>query len=149
MAGVRAWADSNNLLKEMTTFPRGNIDSFSDEDKFEINSDNIDNSELHDESMLHSRSPRRHLNSFIVDGDKQFRIMKVVRKDTGDKRGKGKNVSDGLRNIKLKVDAKKIKNALTKRRKNRQIYRGDFIKHRTRAQVETKKTYENISKQTG
>ena len=138
MAGVRAWADSNNLLKGIPTFPRGNIDSFSDEDKFESNSDNIDNSELSDETMLHSRSPRIHLNSFIVDGDKQFRIMKVVRKDTGDKSGKGKKVSDGLRNIKLKVDAKKKKSALTKRRKNRQIYRGDFIKHRTRAQVEKK-----------
>ena len=135
----------------MATFPRETIESFSDDDKSDINNDKIDNSELSDESMFHSTSSSRHLNSFIVDGDKQFRIMKVVRKDTGVKSGKGEKASDGLRNIKLKVDAKRKKNTITstKRRKNRQIYRGDFIKHRTRAEVETETTYENISKQTG
>ena len=76
-----------------------------------------------------------NVNRTIEEDGNIFRIMKIVRRNL---KGRGDNfdtpLKQELRNIKLKVNSEFKKRKFKSpdhevKRKNRQIYRGDFIKH--------------------
>jgi len=76
-------------------------------------------------------------NRIILDRGKLFRIMKVARRNFEERNDLQIPLTDGFRNIKLKVNSNSRKNKSKSPvhnsykgiRKNRQIYRGDYISH--------------------
>ena len=93
----------------------------------------------------------KELNKVFVDGGKKFRIMKVVKEYSKDELRDEDALRRGLRNIKLKVDSngkkrvpnlfkvkKRIYDPSKVRRKNRQIYRGEYDKYKEKIEREKK-----------
>ena len=120
--------ETKPALNEIENIAKQILD-ISDEDNF-VN--------ILEKANDYSISPTTDMKNVLVDGGKKYRILKVTRKgDTGENDIK----SDGIRNIKLIVDGKgrrkvpnlfktkhRAYNPYLTRRKNRQIYRGDYTK---------------------
>merc|ERR1719317_411670 len=130
--------DMKNATIELLNLMKNNKDS--------ENSDEVAMNDLVAKANSYSISSGRDLNRVIVDGRKKFRIMKVAISNAGKKNGT-RDLSKGLRNIKLKVESTgrkrvpnlfktktRVKHPYQIRRINRQIYRGEYNKYRARKQ---------------
>ena len=168
--GVTVGTGASDLFTVIDLFDKVNNDSSIDildllksKDTGKTSDEKMLN-KLMEKASNYSISSASDLNKVIVDGGKKFRIMKVATNNIQDKGENEKDLSKGFRNIKLKVDAngkkrvtnmfkfkRRAKYPYLVRRKNRQIYRGEYNNHKARAKQEkvTTDNKQDNSEETG